>query len=109
MLFRLNSSTTLFSFFLPGLLWPTFTLPFSLSVLKFSIHTPVLNGDQLVSSATASGQNNAFNFLSTGVGQVIFEVFLKVSYLTFCYDLKVLTIPQAIYCPPLCHDGMFPW
>ena len=33
---------------------------------------------QLVSSATTTGPNDAFNFLSNGAGQYVFEVFLKL-------------------------------
>ncbi|KAG6380838.1 glycosyltransferase family 2 protein [Boletus reticuloceps] len=45
----------------------------------------------LVSSATAPGQNNAFNFLSSGVGQIIFEVFLKL-YIALLFVTTVCSL-----------------
>lgn len=33
----------------------------------------------LVTSATADPKTDAFNFMSQGAGQIVFEVFLKVS------------------------------
>ncbi|KAF8140633.1 glycosyltransferase family 2 protein [Boletus edulis] len=45
----------------------------------------------LVSSATAPGQNNAFNFLSSGVGQIIFEVFLKL-YIVLLFVTTVCSL-----------------
>lgn len=38
---------------------------------------------QLVSSATSDSDTDAFNFLSKGAGTDVFEVFLKVTHITY--------------------------
>jgi len=45
----------------------------------------------LVSSATAPGQGNAFNFLSSGVSQLIFEIFLKL-YIALLFVTTVCSL-----------------
>ncbi|KZP25362.1 glycosyltransferase family 2 protein [Athelia psychrophila] len=45
----------------------------------------------LVSSATASGKTDAFNFLSEGAGQEVFEVFLKL-YIALLFVIVVCSL-----------------
>jgi chitin synthase len=45
----------------------------------------------LISSATASSQTDAFNFLSQGAGQAIFEVFLKL-YIVLIFVVTVCSL-----------------
>ena len=66
---------------------------------------------QLVSSATTTGPNDAFNFLSNGAGQYVFEVFLKL-YICLIFVVVVCSLgnrPQGskwIYCTCIVLFGL---
>lgn len=61
---------------------------------------------QLVSSATATPNNDAFNFLADGAGNAVFEVILRVCIPNAQITIFCLTSRIALHRCPFCRLGL---